>query len=124
MTHIKYAIHPPEKGVRPLLGDIAKTGWRPLVEVVSAPETVFAQFKCDDAGNVVSLHLLNYVFLKPVSGVRIRLPAGVTPTFDAPFDGAQTGSAPREVEPGVWELPTFVKYAYCTLRGGSAGESK
>ena len=121
MTHIKYVIYPPDNGVQPLLGDIAKTSWRPAVEVVSAPESVFAQFKRDDSGNVVSVHLLNYEFLKPVSGVRIRVPAGMVPSFAAPFEGARPAGAPREVGPGVWELPPFAKYAYCTLASPAAG---
>jgi len=115
MTHIKYALCPPDKGTRPLLDDLAKAGFRPQVEVVSAPEFVFAQFKRDGAGNVVGVHLLNYEFLKPVSGVRIRIPAGKTPSFAAPFDDSHLGSAPREVEPGVWELPPFAKYAVVNL---------
>ena len=115
MTHIQYALYPPEKGVKPLLGDLKKVGWRPSVEVLSAPETVFAQYKQDAAGNVVSVHLVNYVFLKPVDGVRLRLPAGCRPTFAAPFDGA-CGGEPREVKPGVWELPSFTRYAYCEIK--------
>ena len=115
MTHIKYALYPPEKGVRPLMEDLAKAGFKPQVEVISAPEAVFAQFKRDDAGRVVSVHFLNYEFRTPVSGVRIRVPTGVVPTFAAPFEGVRPGGAPREVEPGVWELPPFAKYAYFTL---------
>ena len=114
MTHIQYALHPPKKGVGPLMADLAKTGWRPPVEVVAAPETVFAQFKRDADGNVCSVHFVNYDFLKNVSGVRLRVPAGRRPLFAAPFDGAE--GAPREVEPGVWEIPPFVKYAYCEIR--------
>ena len=116
MTHIKYALCPPDGGVRPLLDDIAGTGFKPQAEVVSAPESVFVQFKCDDAGNVSSVHLLNYEFLKPVSGVRIRVPAGMVLSFVAPFEDAPPGEAPREVDRSVWELPPFSKYAFCTLR--------
>ena len=116
MTHIQYALYPPEKGVGPLLGDLKKVGWRPQVEVLAAPETVFAQFKQDAAGNVGSVHLLSYVFNRPVAGVRVRLPAGRRPTFAAPFDGAPSADAPREVKPGVWELPSFEKYAYCEIK--------
>ena len=115
MTHIQYALYPPEKGVKPLKGDLKKVGWRPPVEVLSAPETVFAQYKQDAAGNVVSVHLVNYVFLKPVDGVCLRLPAGRRPIFSAPFDGACGGEL-REVKPGVWELPSFTKYAYCEIK--------
>ena len=121
MTHIQYALYPPKKGVGPLLGDLAKTGFRPQVEVLSAPETVFAQFKQDETGNVNSLHLVNYVFLKPVTGVRIRLPAGKSPTFAAPFDGASAAGDPREVEPGVWELPPFVRYAKIEIGSRKSG---
>jgi len=116
MTHIQYALYPPEKGVQPMLDDLAKVGFKPQVEVLSAPETVFAQYKQDAAGNVCSVHLVNYVFRKPVKGVRIRIPVGEAPVFTAPFDGAQFGGTPREVAPGIWELPAFSKYAYCTFR--------
>ena len=115
MTHIKYALHPPEKGVRPLLDDLAKTGWKPEFEVVFATESVFAQFKTEGA-NVRSVHLLNYDFLKRVGGVLLRLPAGVKPVFSAPFDGDGTSRAPREVESGVWELPPFTRYAFCEIK--------
>ena len=115
MTHIQYALHPPVKGVGPLLADLAKTGWRPAVEVVSAPEHVFAQFKQDSDG-VRSVHLVNYAFLKPVPGVRLRLPAGRRPSFTAPFDGSSAAVEPCEVEPGIWELPSFTRYAFCEIR--------
>ncbi|MBQ6915999.1 MAG: hypothetical protein IJQ65_09770 [Kiritimatiellae bacterium] len=127
MTHIEYAIHPPDKGVRPLLGDIAKTGWCPEVEVLSAPETVFAQFKLGPDGKVNAVHLLNYVFLKPVSGVRLRLPAGIVPCFAAPFDETPSAGFPREVLPCVWEMPVFTRYAFCALKAppfSLAGESQ
>ena len=101
-----------------MLTDLAKVAFKPQVEVLSAPETVFAQYKQDGAGNVCSVHLVNYVFLKPVSGVRIRVPAGKVPMFTAPFDDAAPHGKPREVEPGVWELPPFTKYAFVTMDGG------
>ena len=119
MTHIQYALYPPNDGVRPLLNDLAKVAFKPQAEVLSAPETVFVQYKQDAAGNVSSVHLVNYVFLKPVSGVRLRLPAGKRPDFSAPFDDAPAGE-PREVEPGVWELPPFTKYAFVTMDGGKS----
>ena len=120
MTGIQYALRPPAKGVRPLLDDLAKTGWKPSVEVVSAPESVFAQYKQDAAGDVCSVHLLNYVFRKPVAGVKLRFPRGKRLAFVAPFEDASVAGKPREVEPGVWELPPFAKYAFCTIDGGSA----
>ena len=119
MTHIQYALYPPEDGVRPILDDLSKVGFKPQVEVLSAPETVFAQYKQDEVGNVCSVHLVNYAFLKPVSGVRIRVPAGKVPMFAAPFDDAAICGKPREVAPGVWELPAFVRYAFCTLKNFS-----
>ena len=115
MTHIQYALYPPADGVRPLLGDLARAGWRPEVEVLSAPEFVFAQYKCGAGGEVCAVHLLNYEFQKPVSGIRLRLPEGVVPVFSAPFEVVPHAEAPREIEPGVWELPAFARYAYCTL---------
>ena len=115
MNHIKYALYPPKKGVKPLMDDIARTGWRPQYEVVSAPEHVFAQFKADGDA-VASIHLLNYRFLKPVSNIRIRLPKGKVPVFNAPFEQAPIKGSVREVEPGVWELPAFARYAYCVIK--------
>jgi len=121
MTHIRYALYPPENGVRPILDDLSQVGFKPQVEVLSAPETIFAQYKQDEAGNVCSVHLVNYEFKTPVSGVRIRVPAGKIPMFTAPFDDATSGGKPREVAPGVWELPPFIRYAFCTLKNFSLG---
>ena len=115
MNHIKYALYPPKKGIRPLMDDIARTGWRPQYEVVSAPEHVFAQFKADGDA-VASIHLLNYNFLKPVYNIRIRLPKGKVPVFNAPFEQTAAKGQVREVEPGVWELPAFACYAYCVVK--------
>jgi len=119
LTHIKYAIYRPVEGAAPFLADLAKTGWKPSVEVVAAPETVFAQFKVAGT-DVASVHFVNYEFLHPVKGVRLRLPAGKKPVFFAPLDDPAATDPPREVSPGVWELPPFVKYAYCTInsKGG------
>jgi len=114
LTHIKYAIHRPVKGSAPFLADLAKTGWKPSLEVVAAPETVFAQFKVAGT-DVASVHFVNYEFLHPVKGVRLRLPAGKKPVFFAPLDDPAATGSPHEVSPGVWELPPFVKYAYCTV---------
>ena len=116
MTHIKYAVHRPKGGVRPMLADLAKTGWRPEVEVVSAPETVFAQFKADASGSVCGVHLLNYAFGTKVTGVRLRLPVGAKAEFSAPFEEPADGcGAVREVEPGVWEVPSFTRYLVCRI---------
>ena len=119
MTHIQYALYPPRGGVHPMLNDLAKVAFKPQVEVLFAPETVFAQYKQDAVGNVSGVHLVNYVFLEPVSGVRLRLPAGKRPDFSAPFDDTPAGE-PREVEPGVWELPPFTKYAFVTMDVGKS----
>ncbi|MDD4025261.1 MAG: hypothetical protein PHN85_04990, partial [Kiritimatiellae bacterium] len=90
------------------------TGWKPSVEVIAAPETVFAQFKATGS-DIASMHFVNYKFLNPVKGVRLRLPVGRKPVFAAPLDDPPTAGSPREVSPGVWELPPFVRYAHCTI---------
>jgi len=113
MNHIKYTLRRPVRGSGPFLDDLAKTGWRGAVEVVSAPETVFAQYKTDGKA-ITSVHLVNYVFTKPAGAVRLRVPEGRKPVFSAPFDAGVAG-APREVGTDVWELPDFQRYAYVTF---------
>jgi hypothetical protein len=76
---------------------------------------VFAQFKADGDA-VASIHLLNYNFIKPVSNIRIRLPKGKVPVFNAPFEQTTAKGSVREIEPGVWELPAFACYAYCVIK--------
>ena len=108
MNHIRYALNPPEKGVKPLLDDLARTGYRPEVEVVVAPETTFAELRRADGRSY--LHLLDYRFVQVVPGVRVRLPEGARPTFATPFADAPA-PAPESLGGGVWRLPDFRGYA-------------
>ncbi len=111
LTHIKYIVRPPEGGCDALARDLASVGCG-AYPVVSAPQTVLAEFKAEGGRRYV--HLLNYEFTKPVSVV-LRLPEGTRPEFSAPFDETPSAESPREVSPGVWMLPAFTRYACCTV---------